>query len=150
MNIDSKICPTCGKEFFKKVNCSRKEWNTKTKYCCVECARITLFKKGQSSWNKGLKGYRAGELNNYWKGGITTENEKFRKSPEYKQWRKDVLKRDKYICQECGQVGGKLQAHHIKSFSKYPEFRLVIDNGITLCISCHKKIHPNLNGFNKS
>ena len=56
-------------------------------------------------------------------------------------WRKDVFKRDKYTCQYCGVVGGKLNAHHIKEWAKYPEYRYDISNGLTLCVNCHKKEH---------
>lgn len=47
-------------------------------------------------------------------------------------------------CQYCGSRKG-LQAHHILSKSKHPEFALFLDNGITLCEPCHYKEH-SING----
>ena len=58
---------------------------------------------------------------------------------EYKQWRSAVFDRDNYICQQCNN-GGRIQAHHIHSWSNYPEQRFDIDNGITLCEECHKAV----------
>jgi hypothetical protein len=54
-------------------------------------------------------------------------------------WRKEVYKRDNFTCQHCGQIGGKLNAHHIKDAKHYPELILILENGITLCYECHKK-----------
>ena len=59
----------------------------------------------------------------------------------YNRWVKSILGRDKHTCQICGRKGGKLNAHHIKTFAKYPELRLEVDNGITYCEECHKKLH---------
>jgi hypothetical protein len=78
-----------------------------------------------------------GRHNNY-KGGITPINEHIRKSLEYKLWRESVFVRDEYTCIWCGQVGGRLNADHIKPFSLFPELRFAIDNGRTLCEDCHK------------
>lgn len=112
--------------------------------------------KGRVVWNKGLKGIQVshqkgkpnlafrGEKNPRWKGGITPINEKIRKSLEYKLWRESVFKRDKFTCIWCRLKSGNgksiiLNADHIKPFSLYPELRFAIDNGRTLCVSCHRK-----------
>lgn len=82
---------------------------------------------------------RMGKNHWHWKGGITPLRKKLYFSEEYKLWRKAVFERDKYICIWCGQVGGKLNADHIKPWTDYPELRFAIDNGRTLCLDCHKK-----------
>ena len=64
-----------------------------------------------------------------------------RNSKEYKEWRTEVFRRDNYTCQNCGVIGGELNAHHIKPFSRFPAFRFDVDNGITLCKKCHKLAH---------
>ena len=76
-----------------------------------------------------------------WKGGITPANQKARNSKFAHEWRKAVFERDNYTCQMCGKHGGKLNAHHIKHWAKFPGERFVLDNGITFCEECHKKIH---------
>ena len=90
---------------------------------------------------------------------------------KYKIWRNKVFKRDNYKCQKCeDNKGGNLEAHHKKRFSiilneflqQYSQFspiedketlvRLAItyepfwdvNNGITLCEKCHKKIHKRI------
>lgn len=64
-----------------------------------------------------------------------------RNSPQYREWRTNVFERDSYTCQQCGQVGGELNAHHIKPFSEYVELRFELSNGLTLCVPCHKEVH---------
>lgn len=98
------------------------------------------FQKGSIPWNKNKKFIEVSGCNNpNWKGGITPINEKIRKSIEYKLWRKAVFERDNFTCKFCGQVGGKIQADHIKPFALFPELRFAIDNGRTLCENCHRK-----------
>lgn len=91
-------------------------------------------------WNKGRISNISGERHPMWKGGITPINRKIRESFEYKLWREAVFRKDNYTCVWCGERGGKLNADHIKPFSLYPELRLAIDNGRTLCKTCHDKI----------
>lgn len=64
-----------------------------------------------------------------------------RNSHEYREWKKAVFERDNYTCRKCGKRGGILNAHHIKSWAYYPNFRFSVDNGITLCERCHKQVH---------
>jgi len=81
-----------------------------------------------------------GEKHPNWKGGITPINTRIRGSREYKLWRKAVFERDNYTCQNCGQVGGYLEADHIKPFALFLELRFDINNGRTLCRPCHKEL----------
>jgi hypothetical protein len=145
-----KKCLICGNLYTKKTTCSKKEWN-RTKYCSRECVAKSkigkipwnkgttgicksnsgTFKKGQSSWNKGLKGYsvswnkgkpksektkrkisqslmgrptgRTGALSNFWKGGKSSEYTKLKNSLKWKNWRRAIFERDDYTCQECGE-----------------------------------------------
>lgn len=81
---------------------------------------------------------KIGNLANNWQGGKTDERRTLMSREEYKQWRMNCFERDEYTCQCCEKVGGKLECHHIKSWSEFPELRLDINNGITLCRECHK------------
>lgn len=86
---------------------------------------------------------RVGASHWNWKGGITENHHAIRESSDYKMFRRAVLKRDSYTCQNCGKHGGKLNVHHIKRFADYPELRMSLDNGVTLCVDCHRKAHKN-------
>lgn len=131
-----KFCKNCKYEMYKHLikkckNCNNifKAKSTNTTFCTKDC-HIKYLKSN-------LKG-----LNNpNWKGGLGNENKIFRRSDEYKEWRNLVFKRDNYTCQDCKQIGGTLHAHHVKSYKYYPELRIDVDNGLTLCFECHKKIH---------
>lgn len=63
-------------------------------------------------------------------------------------WAHKVIKRDGGRCRVCDtpKRGPKsIQAHHILSKSKHPEFALLVNNGITLCAPCHRAEHT-ING----
>lgn len=71
--------------------------------------------------------------------------EKFYKSTEWTNKRKDILKRDKKECQRCKTNGGFHIAecvHHIKHLRDRPDLALTDSNLISLCYTCHNEVHP--------
>ena len=80
---------------------------------------------------------RKGENNGNWKGGITPLNHTIRNSINYIEWRKAVFERDDYRCYDCGERGSELNAHHTYPFARFPRLRFDINNGVTLCETCH-------------
>jgi len=141
--------------------------------------------KGQITWNKGIprteeakkkmskshKGLLAseetkkkisegnkGNKHPNWKGGITPLTKSIRNCFKNRQWTSDIFTRDDFTCQECGQKGVYLEAHHKKSFSSILQFYEIttleealeceeiwnINNGITFCRGCHKRLHKEV------
>lgn len=71
------------------------------------------------------------------------------KTIEWKHKRELIFKRDNFTCVICkDSKGGNLEADHIKDFALFPNLRLDINNGRTLCKSCHRKTDNY--GFKKS
>jgi len=119
-------CLVCGKKF--EVKKSKIKYG-RGKYCSRVCKDkdITRINSGSKHWN--------------WRGGITTESEKVRKSIEYRLWRESVFARDNWTCQKCLKGNKHLRAHHINNFADYPELRTAISNGITFDKKCHNLFH---------
>jgi hypothetical protein len=91
--------------------------------------KFSQDRKGDKHWN--------------WKGGKTPELHRLRNTPEYEQWRDAVYSRDGWVCRDCGSKED-LTAHHILSFNDFAEFRFDVQNGVTLCRSCHKIDHEDI------
>ena len=75
-----------------------------------------------------------------WKGGITPLTQRTRTSEESNAWKLAVLHRDGYSCRLC-ESKESLCAHHINSWAEFPEDRHILENGLTLCKSCHSVYH---------
>jgi hypothetical protein len=108
--------------------------------------------------SEARKGKGCGERNGRWNNGTTPLRKQIRHSTKYAQWRQNCFIRDNFTCQKCGKVGGDLEVHHRKPFSRLleearnympllsvyeaaliytPMWKL--ENGITLCGGCHNK-----------
>jgi len=114
-----------------------KPWNKKPDVfiICLQCGNEKQVKPIYQNTQKFCSKVC---VDKYKDQGKRTIHKKIRQSLEYEEWRTKVFERDLYTCQDCGEIGGFLNAHHIKSFSEYPEFRFELSNGKTLCEPCHK------------
>jgi 5-methylcytosine-specific restriction endonuclease McrA len=64
-----------------------------------------------------------------------------RKSDAYRDFRRQVLKRDKYRCQMPGcKKRSRLEVHHIIRYADSVHGRLDTSNAISLCRTCHKDV----------
>jgi 5-methylcytosine-specific restriction endonuclease McrA len=75
--------------------------------------------------------------------------ETFYKSRAWQRKREAILRRDKYICQNCKRYGRNTEAttvHHIIHLEDAPELALDNDNLVSLCAACHNKLHPEKGG----
>ena len=64
---------------------------------------------------------------------------------KWKRKRAAILRRDKYLCQDCKRYGRTREAkevHHIKFLEDFPELAYDDDNLVSLCSACHRKQHP--------
>lgn len=123
-------CRTCGKPLAVYPSVLKRGKGT---FCGREC------------YGKYRSEHLVGERSARWNGDATDENIRVRNSLEYKAWRETVFARDNWTCQDCGDnKGGNLNAHHIFPFADFPEHRLEVWNGITLCHPCHARMHPTL------
>lgn len=123
----------------------------KTISCACGCGeKITEYRIKASGHRYKVK-MQVGHMwkakdHHFWEGGKTSEARRIKQSYEYRQWRKAVFERDKYTCVLCGVkntkgLGKTVELHpdHIKPQSIYPELRLDINNGRTLCAPCHRE-----------
>lgn len=106
-----------------KVAVSNLQHNAHTRSCgCINLARG----KDHYNYNPDLPDYK---------------RQQQREVASYVEWRNQVYTRDNFTCQVCGVRGRRLNAHHMNSYSDYPDLRTSVDNGITMCALCHRKFH---------
>jgi len=107
----------------------------------TEETKQRIREKVKKQWEEGFYDNRPnlshkGKDNPSWKGGIS--NCRAMNTKEYKYWRSAVFERDNWTCKTCFRRSGKLEAHHIKEWAKFPELRFIVENGVTLCYECHR------------
>jgi hypothetical protein len=111
-------------------------------------ARWLESKKGQVAWNAGLtkaeypNGIASGENHGNWMGG----HGGVRDTAAFADFRRSILKRDRWTCQGCGDHNHKgrgerivLHVDHIVPICVAPDRALDPTNARTLCFECHKR-----------
>jgi ribosomal protein L34E len=148
-------CDNCGKEIFEAY--SHYLGDEENQHFCVECS----FLKGMITERQYVDNC-GGLSSSMFQAGINLEgkieiwhrtkkpapwlrsDKQQRHTPKYVVWRTAVFERDNYTCQDCGQRGGELNAHHLQGFKKFSKLRHKVENGVTLCKECHKKRHKRV------
>lgn len=109
----------------------------------VETRSTSLYSGATQSCGCIRREKVSGSNSRFWKGGITQIIRGIKASHRYCAWVRSVKKRDNYVCQNCGitNISQELHAHHILNFCDNIDKGFDVDNGITLCKSCHRKFH---------
>lgn len=133
-----KICKYCKKDY---IPCYKKQ-----KYCSSKCfATVEIKGKPVKESVKQKISMTRRKLSKFDGYAIST-NKLLRNSHKWKLWREKVFIRDDYTCKKCELRGCYLEPHHIiqvKECIEKGDLDMIfdIDNGMTLCRPCHKKIH---------
>ena len=94
---------------------------------------------------------KLGPKNPNWKGGTSSKRQKDCHPRDIRRAIKQVFIRDGYRCVRCKGLrerssgAPRLHSHHLNPWKRFPEFRLLIDNMVTLCGPCHWWVHSNVN-----
>ena len=127
---------------FKSAGKSKLKWN------CHKHGEFEMIWSGMHS-GKGCEKcaieLHCGENNPRYNSNLTDKERELKRSiwgENLSIWRNEVYKKDNYTCQCCGDnKGHNLNAHHLDGWDWCKEKRIDINNGITLCESCHTKFH---------
>lgn len=134
-------CTYCGN--VREIIKSDYNENSENHYCNKKCEglhRRETMPRGKDHWN-----YK----------GTTPIYQAIRTLRQYKEWRTKVFERDNYVCRMCDKNSIELMVHHIRTIREIIQFYGIensmdaencnelwnVNNGITVCKDCHKKIH---------
>lgn len=119
-----RVRRTKNRKFDKKPlnkckECGKNLYNEHRKFCSRYCYITWLRKQGELITRK--KKYRGARLI---------------------RWSKEVRKRANYICEICGEPA--IDSHHLVPVCVDDSLKYDLDNGIAVCLTCHRKQHPDL------
>ncbi|QUS62357.1 FAD-dependent thymidylate synthase [Synechocystis sp. PCC 7339] len=133
-----------------------RKWLKKLNLCFTKQEISLLFEP----WNKGKTGYKIkprtleqkeymksitprGEDHHAWKGGGSAERKAI--ANYFNSYRQVIFKAFDYKCQMCGkplsEFDRKVDLHHIKLVSEYPEHAYDLENIIPVHRKCHMEYH---------
>jgi hypothetical protein len=111
-----KNCLQCGETFYSYPSSNRR-------FCSQTCRSYFISAKKVRGWSQEYKLCCCG----------------IKKA----KWRNSCLERDDYVCQLCLKRSDNLVVHHLKAVVPFKEEAYNVDNGVTLCLSCHGSVHSD-------
>lgn len=115
--LPKKKCAECGNVFLKAHD--RKHPKLGKYFCSMACAQLHQIENRHPCWKGGHPTHRGGR---------------------YTIWARLVLEAHGHKCKRCGSKMN-VEAHHIRPWAKFPDFRYDVSNGIPLCDPCHVNVH---------
>lgn len=108
------------------------------------CYRDELSSRTIITYNKSP--YGRGELHHAYNPNLSDAERERNKSRSHNRafvnWSYAVKHRDWFTCKVCGESkSDEMNAHHLNGWNWCEEGRYDIDNGVTLCKSCHDDFH---------
>jgi len=147
-----------------RLNLTKQNYYPEERYCADRGKKLVNKYMSPIHCSDCAPNHKTGENNAMWKNGVSTLRQVVDRFLRY-IWREPILKRDKRQCRLCGSMEFP-EVHHILPFvvirdkviaenptidiADYEERvklahliaeRHVLENGITLCQSCHKFYH---------
>jgi hypothetical protein len=154
----SVACKACGIRWMKRKDtlarwsgwcnrCSQKmsAWTPERRQRQREMARAQVTRQGGIPNARQFTTENVGGAAHWnWRDGIYAARLALYSSSAYKEWRAAVFHRDDFTCGACEKRGGHLHAHHVIPVSVDKTRALDVDNGKTLCASCHALTHKQM------
>ena len=98
-------------------------------------------------WKKQHSERMTGEKHPNYNPNLTDEERhQLRNTSEDVMWSKQVKINADFTCDCCHKRGGELCSHHLKDWHSNKELRLDLNNGVCLCVECHKEFHNSYMG----
>ncbi len=153
---ENRECEECLNTFLCNLSSSKK-------YCSHKCYSNNLKKRElpnlipgghrgyfhTEEWKKNMSVKLTGRKipsisgENHWawkKDRSLLAKRQQRGDSSYREWRNQVWLRDDFTCKIANpDCNGKIEAHHILGWAKFPELRYQLNNGITLCHAHHPR-----------
>lgn len=162
-------CSNCKTEYEKRAD-TLKNWNGLCRTCtnleiintkikgikrvpynkCMICgAESYWIKESGTCKTCRIQNMPKGSGHYKWKVDRTTlAKRQQRNDMAYKEWRRLVWERDGFICQlKDKDCSGRIEAHHIITWSEDESKRYEVSNGITLCKRHHPRKKDDVEGL---
>jgi len=125
--------------FYAKCNCGRDTVVTLTQIkneiirCSICSYRHKIINVINTAKKRNLKNVNKQKNN----------RRKYEKDRRHKPFQRDVIAKYHNSCCICGRSDKRryMNIHHLKPFSKYPEYRFMPCNAVLMCKKCHEKFH---------
>jgi hypothetical protein len=118
--IAQRVCARCRISYLGPAG-------RRLRFCGRECTLAFMTEsQGESHWNYTGKSSRKEQTKRHW--------------VKYQTWRYAVMARDNRTCLKCGG-SNRVTVHHKNNWSRFPDQRFDVANGVCLCKDCHWSFH---------